>query len=461
MKQIRTDIIPVQQEFVYRKGDAELHWEAICFFVAIGFFPGTDTYYKYRQVLPPASENIITQNGYLHESNPWFQWYYKPRDISFAKALDEFTQLFETIVEEQVKGHKVILPLSGGLDSRTQAVALKKTGAPVHAYSYSFQGGYAEHKIAAKIARASRFPFTAMTIPYGYLWDKIDTLARLNQCYTDFTHPRQLAVLDQLKPLGTLFSLGHWGDVLFDNDGLGPVTHEEQVQLLIKKLVKKGGHELAEAIWQEQGLTGSFAQYLEERISTMLGAIKIEEPNARLRAFKSQYWAPRWTSVNLSVFQKAHPVALPYYDARMCNFICTLPEDYLADRRLQKAYIKKQSPKLAGITWQAVKPFNLNNAHLHKEPYNLPYRVVNKLKREIRAALGKPFTQRNWELQFTRPEHQEVLASYLSGKEMQQLVSKELVARFVNNFTEKDPVYWSHPVSMLLTLSVFAKKFQI
>lgn len=459
MNVTKTDIIPVNQTFVHQKGAAELHWEAICFFAAVGFFPETDTYYKNQQVLPPGSENIIDKNNYLQETKPWFEWYYKPRDISFEKALDEFTRLFETIIAEQVENHQVILPLSGGLDSRTQAVALKRIGAKVQAYSYSFSGGYPEYKIAAKIAKACNFPFTALTIPYGYLWDHIETLATLNNCYTDFTHPRQMAVLDQLKSFGTLFSLGHWGDVLFDNENLGVLSHQDQVQLVIKKIVKKGGKELAEAIWKEKELPGTFYDYLTAKISSMLQTIKIEEPNARIRAFKSKYWAPRWTSVNLAVFEAAHPISLPYYDKRMCDFICTLPEAYLANRQLQIAYIKKQAPALAAITWQDAKPFNLYNAHLNKVPYNLPYRIANKLKRELNNVLGKNFIRRNWELQFTLPEHQNILASYVLSEEMNSLLSKELVMHFLTNFKEKDTVYWSHPVSMLLTLSLFAKKF--
>lgn len=458
---IKTDIIPTRQHFVYKKGAAELDWEAICFFVAVGFFPGTDTYYKYRQVLPPGSENLVTPQKYIHESYSWFTWYHKPRNISFAFALREFTELFESIIEDQTRGKKVILPLSGGLDSRTQAVALQRLNVPVNAYSYSFAGGYPEHKISAKIAKACKFPFTAMTIPQGYLWNKIDTLAMLNQCYADFTHPRQLAVVDELKPLGNLFSLGHWGDVLFDNEGLTAMGHDEQVQLLLKKIVKKGGAELAEAIWNEKIGTGSFADFLENKVSGMLAAIKIDDPNARIRAFKSQYWAPRWTSVNLSVFEQVHPISLPYYDARMCNFICTLPEEYLANRRLQIAYIKQQSSKLANITWQQAKPFSIQNAQFNKEPYNLPYRAVSKVKREFRKFLGDPLVQRNWELQFTTPAQLRTLESYLLSSQMKEMIPIDISIRFLNNFKEKDAVYWSHPVSMLLTLAVFAKRFKV
>ena len=110
-----------------------------------------------------------------------------------------------------------ILPLSGGLDSRTQSVALNHLKADVVSYSYEFENGYPETKIAKQIAKACGFEFKWYTIPKGYLWEQIDVLAELNQCYSDFTSPRQMGIFDAFSNMGELFSLGHWGDVLFDS----------------------------------------------------------------------------------------------------------------------------------------------------------------------------------------------------------------------------------------------------
>src|SRR5690606_22669127 len=157
--------------------------------------------------------HTLDAQGNLVRSAPWFQWHYTPRAISFNQALDEFTDLFETIIKEQTQGKKVILPLSGGLDSRTQAVALKALGAEVASYSYQFKNGFDETSIAAKIARACHFNCEAFRIAPGYLWEHLDSLYCLNKGYSDFTAPRQMAVIDQLANKGALFSLGHWGDV--------------------------------------------------------------------------------------------------------------------------------------------------------------------------------------------------------------------------------------------------------
>ncbi len=458
MKTIKTPIIPITKTFANVKGKHELHLEAICVFSAIGFFLDTDTYWRDKIIISPGSESILDEDSYMVSSRKWFQWNYSPREISFETSLQEFTALFETIIEGQTTGKKVVLPLSGGLDSRTQAVALRNHP-NVNTYSYSFDGGYNESKIAKKIADACQFPFQSFIIPRGYLWNVIEELATINECYSEFTHPRQMAFIDAYKEMGDVFSLGHMGDLMFDSFGLPQLSFEEEVQKVIQLLIKKGGVELATALWAAWGLDGSFESYFESRIRALLKEIKIENTNAKLRAFKTQFSVSRWSSNNLSVFEKVLPVTLPYYDSSMCEFICTIPENYLSNRQLQIAYIKKKSPDLAKITWQGQKPFNLNNYHFNKPPFNIPYRVTDKIIREFNGFIGKPHISRNWELQFVGAENDKHLKKWLFESKLMELVPKEIIQLFYDNFKEKNAVAYSHPVSMLLTLALFQEKF--
>lgn len=455
--EIKTPIIPHKQTLVKVDNPHELHIEAICVFAAIGFFLDNDTYWKDEVVLRPFSRHTLDDYGKLISSESWFKWHYSPRDITFEEALYEFTILFETIINEQVQGKKVILPLSGGLDSRTQAVALKKINADVFSYSYQFKNGYKETKLAKQIADTCNFEFKDYTIPKGYLWKSIDDLAQLNQCYSDFTSPRQMAVYNEFDRMGEVFSLGHWGDVLFDSMNFPQLTHNEQVNTIQQKLIKKGGLEFASSLWNAWELSGNFEMYLKARISSLLKAIDIEDTNAKLRAFKSMYWAPRWTSVNLSIFNSKKPITLPYYDDRMCQFICTIPETYLKNRQLQIAYIKARAPELAKITWQDQRPFNLNNFQLNKSPFNLPYRVKNKLHRIIQNTLGNPYVQRNWELQFVGSGNEEKLKNYLFNSGLDNFVSKDIIKNYYDLFLKGDKVQNSHSINMLLVLSQFNK----
>ncbi|WP_136480575.1 asparagine synthetase B family protein [Cognatitamlana onchidii] len=457
MKTVKTDIIPIRQQFAKLKGPHELNLEAICVFAAIGFFLDQDTYWKDEVVLSPASMHTIDDDGFLIKSESWFRWHYSPSNETFEAYLNEFTSLFESIIEEKTLGKQVILPLSGGLDSRTQAVALRQLDKDVNSYSYSYKGGYPEAKLSKSIAKICNFRFEAFEIPKGYLWDTIADLAKINNCYSDFTHPRQMAIIEKFEAMGDVFSLGHWGDVLFDSMCEENLTADQELELVLKKIVKKGGLELATALWKLWKLPGDFESYLRGRLQNLLNDIDIKNSSAKIRAFKSMYWAPRWTSINLAVFEEKKPITLPYYDNAMCEFICTVPENFLADRQIQIEYIKKRNSKIAQITWQENKPFNLYNYHLNRVPFNVPYRFVNKIKREFNVVFGEKYIQRNWELQFLGKINDKNLKKFLFAEEFNQFIDKNVINAFYDLFKNKNEVYYSHSISILVTLSLFFK----
>ena len=446
-------IIPSKITFTGAQKTIDL--KAICVFSALGFFLEDDSYFVEQKALQPATIYKLDDKNAIQSKETYFQWHHTPKERSLKILTEEFASLFEQILKEQSDNKKVILPLSGGLDSRSQACGLHHIGADVHAYSYSFANGHDETEYSQKIAKAAQFPFESLTIEKGYLWSIIEQLANINQSYSDFTHARQMAFIDKYATMGDVFSLGHWGDVLFDDMGVPDnLPFEDQVKILLKKIIKKGGLELATELWKTWSIEGNFKDYLDERISSLLKKINIpESANAQIRAFKSMYWAPRWTSVNLSIFESQRPIALPYYDDRMCQFICTVPEKYLAGRQIQMEYMKMRNPALAKIAWQSQKPFNLYNYHWNKPPFNLPYKIVDKAKRTFST---KKYIQRNWELQFLGTENETHLRHYLlQNEKMNAIIPKSLTADFYQKFQTENSVYFSHSVSMLLTLSLF------
>ncbi|NNE14171.1 MAG: asparagine synthetase B family protein [Saprospiraceae bacterium] len=456
--EIINPIIPVKQQFAFSDGPKELDLKAICIFAATGFFLDTDTFWKHKICLGPGEKHWLDEQEKHIKSEPYFKWYYDPQPINFESALEEYIALLTKITKKQIEDNPVILPLSGGLDSRSQALILKDLNNPVHAYSYSFLDGYPEHKISKKIADQCGFSFEHFIIQKGYLWTSIDELAQINSCYSEFTHPRQMAIIEDLRDMNGVFSLGHWGDVLFDRGVPEGTNEEEIIDLLLYKMVKKGGLELANKLWEAWHLEGDFKSYLIGRIETALAKINIDNLSAKIRAFKTSQWAHRWTTTNLSIFEATHPITLPFYDDEMCKFVCRTSEDFLADRKLQIAHLK-QAPELAKITWHANKPFNLYNYHLNRSPVNLPYRVINKIKRVVNEKRGHKFIQRNWELQFLGSENEKLLKERLFADDFYEFIPKEIIKDIYHNFTTKDQVYYSHPLSMLLTFSLWKEYF--
>jgi hypothetical protein len=442
---IKTSIIPEKLSFYGIKDSFD--YEEICCFITTGFFLGSSTWYKGLKVYPPAT--LVSDSG---KPSSWFEWEYKPRDISLKQATEEFADIFENIIKDKLKSKKVILPLSGGLDSRTLASAIRNLKNEVAAYSYHFKNGHNESNYGKEIAKLCGFKFNSFEIRPGYIWNIIDQIRSINDCYSEFTHPRQMANFNQYSKLGDIFCLGHWGDVLFNDMGIpDDLNSSQQLDVILKKITNPGGLELARTLWKDWGCEGSFDAYFKNRVKDLLSRIKINHSaNARLRAFKSLYWAHRWTSVNLSFFKAAKPIILPYYNEKICRFICTVPEKLLRGRQIQIEYLKMNAPDLAKVVWEQNRPFNLYNYRYNKLPWNIPYRLKDKSIRVIKHLLGRKHIQRNWELQFLGQENQEKLKENLLSK---NIVPEKTILKYLNLFMNENSEKYAHPISMLLAVS--------
>lgn len=72
--------------------------------------------------------------------------------------------------------------------------------------------------------------------------------------------------------------------------------------------------------------------------------------------------------------------------------------------------------------------------------------------------LGRKRVTRNWEIQFVGDENSRQLKAKLFGeKKFAEFIPQKTVNEFYRKFTEEDAVKYSHPVSMLLTLSEFSR----
>ena len=120
-------------------------------------------------------------------------------------------------------------------------------------------------------------------------------------------------------------------------------------------------------------------------------------------------WAPRWANPNLGAFTTSKIIFEPYETDEMCKFITTVPEHYLADRKIQIEYSLRNSLALSKIPWQEHYPFNLTNFSFNKLPYN----ILFKLKNKSREFFSNRFIRRNWELQLLGNNNQNKLYEIL------------------------------------------------
>ncbi|MEQ8361385.1 MAG: asparagine synthase-related protein [Cyclobacteriaceae bacterium] len=454
----RTSIVPGVPTYYDLPEPSTLDYKAICCFVATGFFLEDDTYFTNRKAFLPGRQYRFDEHGNVLECLRHFQWHYSPRQLSFNQALEEFSHLLESIVEKETIAKKVILPISGGLDSRTLAAALKDHP-DVYAYSYEFEGGIPENSYGRKVARAAGFSHDSFKIPNGYLWSIIDTLALLNHCYAEFINPRQMAIWQQTKYKGNLYLLGHGGDLFFDGMGVEDnLSEEDQLDYLKKKLIRPVGLELGATLWQVWGLEGNFKDYIFARFEKMLSELPINNANTRLRAFKTEYYVGRWTATNLELFQQQQNISLPFFDDEMCKFICTISESHLASRKLEIEYLKRSAPAMASIPWQKYYPCNLYDYERFNTFPVKVQRAFIKGNRLVKEAFGKRGDTRNWELQFLGEDNDRQLKYYLNASSVDGLIPKSVLDTYYQYFKHSPKEHW-FTITMLLTLSLFSKHF--
>jgi len=471
MIKLSIPIIPVEQIFYNTENrkmvqwenvhDLELDYPAIAVFSALEFMLDDDTYLKDIKVCKPATEyHINDQDEVIKKERQW-NWHYSPIDRSFNNIMDDFTNIFEGYIKSKTADKSIILPISGGLDSRSLFVPIRKHTNLTLA-SYEFDGGFPESDTGRKLSEHFNIPLFSQKIQRGYLWNKLKDFHKLNNCFTDFTHTRQVDVINNWKGLGDMILLGHWGDVLFDKQvDSENISYNEQVSKLKKKIIKPGGMELAGDLWKYWDLEGSFESYITDRLDQLYRNIDIDHPSARMRAFKSLYWAPRWTSINLSIFSRAGEIVLPYYSDEMCKFICTVPERYLKGRKIQIEYIKNHCPEAARIPWQKYYPLNLYNYQSFNHPHYYLIRAVRKSKRILQQYFSNSpnIITRNWELQFLGKQNFiQLKKNLLERNKFNQLIPQTIINNYLDKFQE-NPVKYAPTISMLLTLAVFSDNY--
>ena len=437
-----------------------LDWDALAGFFAFGFFPEDRTFFDDVRILRPASHYVFDEDGRPVSSSRYWSWSHRPDPRrTYRETVEAFASTLHEVLDDQTRG-RLAVPISGGLDSRTTVAALTRPGrAPrsdesLWSYSYGYAADSAETRIAGRVASARKLPFRALTVG-PYLFGELDRVIACVEGFQDVTQPRQAIVADLLAASSDAVLAAHWGDVWLDDMGLGgsPAAPESVVDHALAKISKRGHPWLLRTLVEPRrrepadALLRRFVAGELDRVSA------IEDPDFRVKAFKTDQWSFRWTLASLRMYQAGAFPRLPFYDTRMADFFAGVPTAFVEGRRLQIDYLKRFAPDLARITWQAYGTNLYRVAHF--DTWMLPARAV---KKAIRALSSRRVPQSNWEVQFLGAEGRRGLEDRLlsRGRRLHQYADpralRELLDAFFASPFEEGRGY---TVSMLVTFAAF------
>ena len=437
--------------------------EAVGGFFSFGFFLDDKTYWVDLRIIKPATHTILDQHGRLLSERRTWTWSYTPDShLSYENAIVEFGKIFETVVRDQVRDQAVALPISGGLDSRSTLIPLTtqdRDGAKsLIPFSYGYGEDSVEIAIAKKLAQKRHLNLKTWQIQ-PYLFEQIEHLTAVLEGFQDFSQPRQAFVVEELGHRASHVLAAHWGDVWLDDMGFMDAPNQISNSVLAKKLLHKftkRGSDLLLNVFTNvlpSALKGVLERQLEQSLAELTN---IDEMDFKIKAWKTQNWAFRWTLASLRAYQIGLFPILPFYDHRLADFFSRLPTSYVADRKLQIDYLKHYAPELARVKWQ---PYDADLYHYqHFKSWLLPKRAVKKLGSVLS---GEKIIQRNWEVQFLNPKGKLGLQDWLlsPGLNIHSLVPRENLEIFINELYKLPDAANGYAASMLLTFSAWLEAY--
>jgi asparagine synthase (glutamine-hydrolysing) len=437
----------------------QLDWVGLSGFFACGFFPGDRTFFEGVKILRPATHYRFDERGVLLSAERYRAWSHKPdRGRSYADTVAEFGRILGEVMADLTNEGRTAVPISGGLDSRSTVAALPNGDGErrLWFYSYGYTPGSVETSIARRVAEARHLAFESLTIG-PYLFDRLGTVLGAVEGFQDLTQCRQAAISGELARHADYVIAAHWGDVWLDDMGTvgnsGPATGEALVEHALHKVEKRGRDWLLDEVVGTRLGGQRPEELLREWVRQELTRIgPLDDPDFRIKAFKTDQWSFRWTLASLRSFQLASFPRVPFYDTRMADFFETVPTEFVAGRRLQINYLKRYAPDLARVTWQA------RGANLYcLESGRLRQLMARAAAKAWRVARRERVIQRNWEVQFRGDEGRRGLESWLMkpGLKLHEFVAPQRVRGLLDVFAARPDGSNGYTVCMLLTFSAW------
>ena len=379
-------------------------WVATTGFCAFGFYPADRTPYEDVRILRPATHVVFDEAGsQVGERRTW-DWSHDPDHRATDDDLvDAFAEVWRSTLARQAGGRRVVVPVSGGLDSRTVLAGLvapdgSSPAAAVQAFTYGWAGDSPEIGIARRVAAARGLVATEQVVG-PYLFDRLDDVVGAVEGFQALSVSRQAGASGRLATLGDRVVGGHWGDVWFDTTagrGAPSSAPGDLVEPAFRTFAKRGRAWLLDHVCRPHLGGRDPEDLLREVLRAELERLPdLGDPDLQLKALKTEQWSFRWTLASTRAYHLARPTLLPFYADDVVDLFLRVPSERLAGRRLQIAYLCRHHPDLARVRWQDT------GRSLLDRPWEAPLALTRRaVAKGVRTARRRPVVERNWEVQY-------------------------------------------------------------
>ena len=221
-------VISDDANYLREKFSPSFNEEAGAEFLVTGYVTGNETLFKYIYQIRAGEYFIYNKSDgslktyyyhrYLHGN-----YLSEPDEVLLSRLDDIMLRVFQRLIDT-AEGEQLVVPLSGGLDSRIIVAMLKRLGVKdVICFSYGRKGNY-EAEISRQVAEAVGYQwyFIEYTKEKMYNWYNSDEMKEYSDYagnLTSLPHIQDYFAVKELKEKGLIsekavFVPGHSGDML-------------------------------------------------------------------------------------------------------------------------------------------------------------------------------------------------------------------------------------------------------
>lgn len=325
-------------------------------FLLTSYVTGSDTLYpNVKQI--QAGEMIVVEDYHSPEvdSIRYYRFEHgeyldKSKDQFYAMMGEVYDRIFERLVRS-AQGRRIVVPLSGGLDSRSIVVTLKRLGIQdVLCFSYGPQGNW-ESKISREVADRLGYPwhFVPSTRRRWSEW------FRSESCWIYHLYGSGLTSLAHLQDWPAIWEMRKTG-ILEEEDIIVPGHSADflagshiPVNLIEKEEVQS--QDLFDAIadkhytlWNWRETQPDTAYFISGRIRSRLPTTRVKSLDRLVDLFELWDWQERQAkyivnSVRVYEFW-GYEWRLPLWDNDMMDFWSKVPLRWRINKKLYDSYLE-------------------------------------------------------------------------------------------------------------------------
>jgi asparagine synthetase B (glutamine-hydrolysing) len=331
------------------------------------------------------SHVIEVNGGTVSLSAYWDFQYGEESQASIPELIEEADTIYPDVIQRRINGcRRVLVPLSGGLDSRFIVGQAAKLGVEIHSFTHGRQGCQ-EHRIATQLARAAGLTnYNFIEIDSNWLVDYFEKYVDMAEGMAEASPAILLGISEQygLPVESTCFLNGIFGGPTnFGSGYFGPhemeqgFSHEEKLRRIAASYGSEESRQAYHALLSDDfaaelrtarlvSIDGEFSRHLH-----VSDWFHNQKDVYLIRNRLTRYM----NLVDCNRYRWHDHFALA--DDRLLDFYIKLPAALKLKRRFFMEYIKAKFPDLARVAYMAT------GVNLYTPPPPNPFALQAKLNR--------------------------------------------------------------------------------